>query len=144
MLGSILGVMVVNATDEIFIDAPADDVYRALLTFGKDAAWWPGAKTSSEGKRLRVTLPVGRVSRLSFEANIDNVRPDEGLTWWMDVGELNGRGEWWLEPFKDGTIVHYYLEVEQNGRRKIDDAVERHRFAIRRGMNALKDEMEGR
>ncbi len=138
--------MATNTTDEIFVDAPPADVYRALLTFGKDTSWWPGAKASSQGKRLTASLRCGRVGRVRFQAGIDNVRPDEGLTWWMDAGELTGRGEWWLEPFKDGTIVHYYLEAEpgRRGMRGMTGRVRRHRWAIRRGMNALKDEMEGR
>lgn len=138
--------MAVNTTDEIFVDAEPADVYRALLTFGKDASWWPGAKTESSGKRLTITIPAGSLSRVRFSAMVDNVRPDEGLTWVFEDGDLTGRGEWWLEPFKDGTIVHYYLiEAEKTGgARGLDATVDKHRVAVRRGMNALKDFMEGR
>ena len=130
--------MLMNSTDELYIEAPPDEVYRALITFGKDSSWWPGAKTSSEGKRLRASLPSGRISKVSFEANVDNVRPDEGLIWWMDAGDITGRGEWWLEGFKQGTILHYYLEVSDGNARVID----RHRDAIRKGMHALKQELQ--
>lgn len=138
--------MATNTTDEIFVDAEPADVYRALVTFGKDASWWPGARARSSGTRLSVRLPSGRFARVSFQANVGNVRPDEGLTWWIDDGEIVGRGEWWLEKFKDGTIVHYFLEAEPGSRRMrgMPARIRRHRWAIRRGLNALKDEMEGR
>lgn len=142
----ILGRVSVNTTDEIFVDAEPADVYRALLTFGKDASWWPGAKTETNGRRITVAVPAGAVARVRFVATVDNVRPDEGLTWVFEDGELSGRGEWWLEPFKDGTIVHYYL-IEADkiaGARGLDSLVDKHRVAMRRGMNALKDFMEGR
>lgn len=127
------------------MDAEPADVYRALLTFGKDASWWPGARVESNGKKIRVAILSGRASRVRFAASVDNVRPDEGLTWTFEQGDLDGHGEWWLEPFKDGTIVHYYLEAHKaSGARGVDALVEKHRIAVRRGMNALKDFMEGR
>jgi len=142
----ILAEVTVNTSDEIFVDAEPAEVYRALLTFGKDPSWWPGARTTSDGKHLGVVAPAGGLSRLRFAATVDHVRPDEGLTWVFDEGELHGRGEWWLEPFKDGTIVHYYLieAAKASGARGLDALVDKHRVAIRRGMNALKDFMEGR
>lgn len=63
--------------------------------------------------------------------------------WSLDRGELAGRGEFWLEPFKNGTIVHYYLDVDPRGRgRRLTSRVRRHRCALRRGLNALKDHLE--
>lgn len=135
--------MKVNTTDELFIDAPPDEVYRALVTLGKDASWWPGARTSSRGKEITVSAPVQRLARVRFGATVDGVRPDEGLTWWLKSGELHGRAEWWLEKFKAGTIVHYFLDVEPGeGWRPMQARVRRHRWAVRRGINALKDNLE--
>lgn len=130
----------VNTTDEVYIQAPPEDVYRALLTLGKDAAWWPGAKTTSSGKQIMLSLPAGTLGRITIDARVDNVRPDEGLTWLMTGRELRGRGEWWLESQGDGTAVHYTLEAEEVAGR--ERKINRHRSAIRRGMNALKDELE--
>lgn len=135
--------MKVNTTDELFIDAPPADVYRALITMGKDVSWWPGARSSSSGKEITLSAPLGRLARVRFTATVDGVRPDEGLTWWLTKGELRGRAEWWLEAFKDGTIVHYFLDVEPGeGRRRMTARVRRHRWAVRRGVNALKDGLE--
>lgn len=136
--------MRVNTTDEIYIRAAPEDVYHALVAIGKDPSWWPGARAGTSGKRLSLSAGVGGIrGRIRFEAEVDGVRPDEGLTWWLEAGELRGRAEWWLEPFKDGTIVHYYLDVEPgSGIRRMSSRVRRHRWAIRRGLNALKDALE--
>lgn len=136
--------MKVNTTDELFIDAPPAEVYRALVALGKDFSWWPGANASANGKRIELRAPVARLKpRVRFGATVDGVRVDEGLTWWLDAGELHGRAEWWLEGFKDGTIVHYFLDVEPgSGWRRMPARVRRHRWAVRRGVNALKDELE--
>ncbi|MFN2613333.1 MAG: SRPBCC family protein [Actinomycetota bacterium] len=133
-----------GATDEIFIRAPQDAVHRALLAIGTtQGSWWPGARASSDGGRLVVRAKAGRVGkRTSFHAAIANIRPTEGLTWMLDGGDLRGRAEWWLEPFKDGTIVHYYLDVERGSRQSLARALKHHRLAVRRGLNALKDVLE--
>lgn len=136
--------MKVNTTDELYIDAPPAEVYRALISLGKDVSWWPGARSSSSGKEVDLRAPVTRLSSpVRFRATVDGVRPDEGLTWWLSKGELHGRAEWWLEAFKDGTIVHYFLDVSSGeGWRRMPTRVRRHRWALRRGINALKDELE--
>jgi hypothetical protein len=138
-----------NTTDEFFIDAPPARVLDELASAGRIRAWWPGGRADGENDRLRVRAPVPGpfAPPVTFEARLDGLRPGEGLTWWLEHGELRGRGEWWLEPFKDGTIVHYYLDVERGdrrGARRLSKAVRRHRWAVRRGINALKDLLEGR
>jgi len=138
-----------NTTDEFFIDAPPLRVYDALIDAGRMGEWWPGVRVSQRNGRIAVRAPGFRriASPVSFEARPDGQRPGEGVTWWLDRGELRGRGEWWLEAFKAGTIVHYYLDVERGdrgGRRRMSSAVRRHRWAVRRGVNGLKDRLEGR
>lgn len=137
--------MKANTQDEIFIYAPRTEVQRALLAFGHDPSWWAGARAKAEGSRIRASVPVfGFRRRTRFEASVDGVREDgQGLTWWIDRGELRGRGEWWLESFGTGTIVHYFLEVERGpGLSRLSARVRRHRWAIRRGANSLKDKLE--
>lgn len=136
-----------NTTDEFYIDAPPRAVFEALLdpSFG----WWPGARVRQQEGRLGVRARgFHRFARsVSFEARVEGLRAGEGITWWLDRGELRGRGEWWLEPFKAGTIVHHYLDVEPGDRgrlRRWSSRVRRYRWALRRGMNALKDRLEGR
>jgi hypothetical protein len=138
-----------NTTDEFFIDAPPIRVYEALTDPDRIAEWWPGVRVSRANGRMAVRAPGFRraAATVSFETRLDGLRPGEGVTWWLDRGELHGRGEWWLEAFKAGTIVHYYLDVERGDRghrRRMSSAIRRHRWAVRRGVNALKDRLEGR
>ena len=138
-----------NTTDEFFIDAPPARVLDELAGAERIRAWWPGARATGRGDRLEIRAPAfGRLGTpVRFEGRLDGLRPGEGLTWWLERGEIRGRGEWWLEAFKDGTIVHYYLDVERGDRgraRRLSTAVRRHRWAVRRGVNALKDLLEGR
>lgn len=141
--------MGVNTTDEIYIEAPPEEVQRALVGLSSGAAWWPGARVDGAGERVRVDAPIGGAlaRRVRFEAAVSHVREREGFTWMLERGELRGRAEWWLEAYKDGTIVHYYLDVERGDRgraRRMSSVVRRHRWAVRRGVNGLKDLLEDR
>ena len=138
-----------NTTDEFFIDAPPRRVYESLTDPERIAGWWPGVRVSGANGRLAIRAPGfrRRSSGVTFEARLEGLRPGEGVTWWLERGELSGRGEWWFEAFKAGTIVHYYLDVERGDRgkrRRFSSSVRRHRWAVRRGINALKDRLEGR
>jgi len=138
-----------NTTDEFFIDAPPARVLDELADAARIKDWWPGVRVGGDEDRLKVRAPAFRrvSAAVEFEARLDGLRPGEGLTWWIEKGELVGRGEWWLEAFKNGTIVHYYLDVERGDRaraRRLSTLVRRHRWAVRRGVNALKDRLEGR
>ena len=88
-------------------------------------AWWPDL-------RLSVFMDRG----------VKGIR-------WSIAGALIGSCEVWLEPFADGTIVHYYLRADvpspqrsRGGRGR--DARLRREHAVRwkRRLNALKDELE--
>lgn len=77
----------------------------------------------------------------------------EGVRWRVTgrTGGVTGTSEVWLEPFKDGTIVHFYLRVDPTDgvpaaagrRRRLADRM-RHTYAVdfKRRLNALKDELE--
>lgn len=137
-----------NTTDEFYVEASPQRVFEAL-TGGAAAEWWPGARVTQREDRMSVRAPgFRRLARpVAFEARVDGLRPGEGVTWWLERGELRGRGEWWLEGFKAGTIMHYYLDVERGDRgrvRRWSSVVRRHRWAVRRGVDALKDRLEGR
>ena len=137
-----------QATDELFIEALPEDVIRALTRLSTDHAWWPGARAEGAYGWVRISAPTGRpLSRVTFKASIGPVREWEGFSWVLEEGELAGRAEWWIEAFGSGSIVHYYLDAErgQRGRwRRLSSVLRRHRWAIRRGVNALKDTLEGR
>jgi hypothetical protein len=145
---SILPGVRANATDELFIETSPEAVQRALLGLSEDSSWWPGARSGGGYGWVTLDVPVGRArGRVKLKASIPNSREWEGFTWTLEEGELVGRAEWWLEAFKDGTIVHYYLDAERGlraRRRRLSTVVRRHRWAIRRGLNALKDLLEAR
>lgn len=131
------------SNDDVFIDAPPSAVHRALLQAGAGAAWWDGAVIRADGTALVVRARVARIRpRTCFRATVGTVRPDEGFTWHVDGAEVRGTAEWWLEPFKAGTIVHHVFDAERAGWRRLATSVKRYRWAIRRGMLGLKDALE--
>ena len=135
-----------QTTDDVFIRAPQKRIARRLLDLADDSSWWPGVRARGTYGYVEVDAPAGRpFSRARFGAIISPVREWEGFTWTINQGDLAGRAEWWLEAFGDGTIVHYYLDLARApGRRlrRTSASVRRHRWAIRRGLNALKDDLE--
>lgn len=149
-----------NSTDELYIAAPRNVIARRLLDLSTDSTWWPGAHTSGEYGRVVVRAPAGarapkrarRARRglrrsVRFEAGIGPVREWDGFTWFLERGALSGRAEWWFEEFKEGTIVHHYLDAERGDAsrtRRMASVVRRYRWAIRGCLNALKDELEAR
>lgn len=137
-----------QATDEIYIEASPRTIIERLTRISDGASWWPGARAGGGYGWVRVDAPTGRpFSRVRFTASIGPVREWEGFGWELTDGELIGRAEWWIEAFKDGAIVHYYLDAARGPRgrwRRMPTITRRHRWAIRRGMNALKDALEDR
>lgn len=67
----------------------------------------------------------------------------EGMRWYVD-GELVGTAELWLEPFRDGTLVHTYLRADPAGRvRKKTKLDQRYATGLKRALFGLKDDLEG-
>jgi hypothetical protein len=95
--------------------------------------WWPG--TTGSGSHL--FLPgIGRVSWQE-----DGVQPDVELTLRVEGRGVRGRVQWYLEPFKEGTVVYGIVDLEA------DRALRpRRQRAIRAGVHgalfALKDLLE--
>ncbi len=123
----------VDVIDETFVVAPPAVVAAAV----KERAFWdrvfPGLELhvfedrGAEGVRLTVT------------------------------GELVGSNEFWVEPWGDGAIVHYYVRADPTRRgsdtepasgpprrllRRAVKVRERHRVRVKAGLNELKDRLE--
>ena len=71
-------------------------------------------------------------------------RGDEGVRLTVR-GDLVGTNEFWVEPWGDGAIVHYYLRADPAkalSAKRLIRARERHRVRVKAGMNELKDRLE--
>jgi hypothetical protein len=79
-----------------------------------------------------------REGRVRWKVRIEDAREWEGFRCVFEEG-LRGESEFWLEAFGAGTIVHHFLRVDDATSAR---AIEDHRWAIRRGLNGLKDSLE--
>lgn len=108
----------IDIIDETFIRA-APQVVRASLD---DEAWteqiWP---------------------HLSREVTRD--RGVKGVRWSV-TGQVVGEMEVWLEPFRDGVVVHHYVRGTR-GPRAPRDVATRHTLRWKRAVHGLKDRLEG-
>lgn len=134
------------ATDEVFIEAPPETIDHALLHIHEAHAWWPGGRARGGYGWTELDLPTGkRNERIRFKARIDGARPGEGFSWLFEAGALAGRAEFWLERYRHGTIIHHFLTVDPAGPGPSPASrVRRYRWAIRRGLNGLKDHLDAR
>ena len=110
-----------DVIDETFVVAPPPVVAAAV----KDPAFWaevfPG-----------------------LELTVFQDRGDEGIRLTV-TGALVGSNEFWIEPWGDGAIVHYYLRADPVGRVSPRRAVKlrtRHCVRLKAGLNAIKDRLE--
>ncbi len=91
-----------------------------------------------------------------LELTVFQDRGDQGLRFTV-TGALVGSSELWVEPWRDGAIVHYYLRADLTRRgsateawvgearsvvRRSIRARTRHVHRVKAGLNALKDELE--
>ncbi len=114
-----------------------------------------------------VADPAAVAAALHDEGLWARLFPDLELTVFMDRGDqglrfsvtgaLVGSNEFWVEPWGDGAIVHYYLRADVTRRgsdtepitgepravvRRSIRARSRHVHRIKAGLNALKDDLE--
>ena len=71
-------------------------------------------------------------------------RGDEGVRLTV-TGALVGTNGFWVEPWGDGAIVHYYLRadpVRSMSPKRLLATGERHRVRLKAGLNELKDRLE--
>jgi hypothetical protein len=108
----------IDIVDETFIRA-SPGVVRATLD---DPAWvqqvWP-----------HLTPTVARD------------RGPKGVRWAV-TGQVVGEMEVWLEPFRDGVVVHHYVRGHR-GSRAPRDVATRHTLRWKRAVHLLKDRLEG-
>jgi hypothetical protein len=126
--------MRVAAIDQGFVLAAPPRVYELVRDPAGYPVWWPGVRADGEG-RLRFP-ELGPVA-----VAVDEVR--EGIELLIRVEGRRGRGhlQWYLEPFKEGTIVYGITDVQAK-RSWSARRVLRHRSSMRRALVSLKDRLE--
>jgi hypothetical protein len=121
MTGGIGATPQVDLADDSFIRAtPA--VVAGLL---RDPAFW---HTCWPGVRLAAYHDRGAV----------------GMRWYAS-GVLVGTAELWLEPCRDGTLVHVFLRADPDRRlsaRRLDRLRHRHATSLKAALFTVKDEIE--
>ncbi|MEQ7123355.1 phosphotransferase [Actinopolymorpha sp. B11F2] len=71
-------------------------------------------------------------------------RDAEGMRWYA-AGAVVGTAELWLEPWRDGTLVHVFLRGDPPSRwsaRRLERLRRAHALALKAALFAVKDEME--
>ncbi|WP_157692880.1 polyketide cyclase / dehydrase and lipid transport [Pedococcus dokdonensis] len=61
---------------------------------------------------------------------------------WAVTGQVMGEMEVWLEPFRDGVVVHHYVRGTRGPHAPRDVAI-RHTLRWKKAVHALKDRLEG-
>lgn len=114
-----------DLVDETYIAAANEALAAAVADQARWRAWWPD-------RHLEVFMDRGLKGQR-----------------WAVTGDVTGSAEIWLEAYRDGTIVHYYLRADPAGRRGKLDTREVDRLrraeatAWKRAVWALKREFEG-
>jgi hypothetical protein len=112
----------VHVLDDTFVAAAPAVVAAAVAQSRRWSQWWPD-----------LTLETSK---------------DRGLKGrkWRVVGQRAGTAEIWLEPWRDGTVVHLFLRLDPSGSKVDARGAERERvrrvLAWKRTVHALKDELE--
>ena len=126
--------MRVASVDTGFVAAAPQRVFEVLADPAAYPRWWPGARAGS-GSQLE--LPgIGRV-----DVRPDGVEPGVELTLRLEGPRLGGRLQWYLERFKEGTVVYGIVDLETDRRFR-----SRGRIAVRAGIHralmALRETLE--
>jgi uncharacterized protein YndB with AHSA1/START domain len=120
--------------DKGFVAVAPGKVFEVLASPGAYPRWWPGAR-AGDGDELR--LPgVGRVGLRGQDA-----RPGVELVLRLEGRRHGGRLQWYLEPFKEGTVVYGIVDLETE-RRWTARRARRVRAGVRGALVALKETLE--
>jgi len=111
----------VHIADDTFVAAAPHLVAAAVHDPRRWARWWPDLEVTSTR--------------------------DRGLKGhqWLVGGDLQGTAEIWLEPWRDGTVLHLFLRLDfasERGDRQARREHDRRVLAWKRDARALKDELE--
>jgi hypothetical protein len=110
--------------DQGFVGVPPVRVFEVLADPAGYPRWWPGAKERPPGGLL---LPgFGPVA-----VGATGVRPGIGLLVRVKGRGFSGHVEWFLEPYKEGTVINGIVNVESKRRWR-----QRRILAVRAGLRS--------
>jgi hypothetical protein len=118
-------VPLVDLADETYVVADPEVVAAAVADPARWSVWWP-----------------------DLVLTVREARGRKGVRWTVG-GALVGSCEIWLEPVRDGVVVHYFLRADLASRggpaspRRAERLRRARTTAWKRSVNALKDELEG-
>jgi hypothetical protein len=123
----------VASVDTGFVAAAPQRVFEVLADPTGYAQWWPGVRGGDDVLRLP---GIGRAT-----TRTGGVEPGVELTLRLQARTCAGRLQWYLEPYKEGTVVYGIVDLETPGRwgRRRRIAV---RASIHRALVALKGKLE--
>ncbi|MGW5360071.1 hypothetical protein [Actinopolymorpha pittospori] len=112
----------VDLADDTFVVAPAEELAARLA----GPAFW------------RTCWPA-------IELSPYHDRGAEGMRWYAG-GALSGTAELWLEPYRDGTVVHVFLRADPargtSPPRRLARLRREYAVSLKAALFALKDEVE--
>ncbi|GAA5034610.1 hypothetical protein [Actinopolymorpha pittospori] len=112
----------VDLADDTFVVAPAEELAARLAGLAFWRTCWP-----------------------AIELSPYHDRGAEGMRWYAG-GALSGTAELWLEPYRDGTVVHVFLRADPargtSPPRRLARLRRDYAVSLKTALFALKDEME--
>lgn len=132
--------MRVAAHDQGYVPAPPDQVYARLVDLATYEDWWPGTRIRTRSDHLKRLQIAFRRRFVGVEAVEE--RAGTGLVLQLS-SPFRGTLEWYLEPFRNGTIVNGILDLDlAGGSRGSRRGLLRLRACIRRGVVGLANALE--
>ncbi|MEO6703639.1 MAG: polyketide cyclase / dehydrase and lipid transport [Jatrophihabitantaceae bacterium] len=123
----------IHLIDETWIDAPVDIVSAVVADPANWRRWWPTLNlTVTRDRRLKGIQWAARSSDLASRRAV----------------ELAGTVEIWLEPHRNGVILHHYLRLDPVAEQRLSGraaagATRRFAWHAKQVFWQLKDELEG-
>ncbi len=130
----------VSVHDRGWIPGPPPDVYRIVESIHTYPSWWRGIKVDDGDTERHVLLTLPGLGRV--KASAAGQRAGVGVIVQL-AGDVDGVLEWFLEPFKEGTVANVFLRLAARPRRwkRREQA---YRSAVRASLVALRTVFEDR
>jgi hypothetical protein len=124
----------VSVVDQGYVPISPASAYAYLEDLESYGSWWPGTRMVQGDDGVALGLEGFDPVRVRTERH----RPGVGVVLRFGGPAYAGSLEWYLEPFREGTIVNAIVEVEPR-RRWRRRRVMRYRTGIRRGLVGLRE-----